>query len=113
MTLLARAVRLGNVGERERLRDREREASGLDQLTDLAERVDRAAGVAPAEPHPIPLGAGEIGDRDDVLSLAGQLDELGKHPTPGDIERDVDAVRSERANSLDKALAVGERLSSE
>jgi hypothetical protein len=45
VALLAHPVRLGNLGEREGLHDRERAASGLDQLTDLAERVDRAAGV--------------------------------------------------------------------
>jgi hypothetical protein len=45
VTVLADAVRLRDLGEREGLRDREREAPGLDQLADLGERVDRAAGV--------------------------------------------------------------------
>ena len=53
VTVLADAVRLGHLGQRERLRDREREAPGFDQLADLGERVDRAAGVAAAEPHPV------------------------------------------------------------
>ena len=35
MTLLADAVRLRDLGERKGLRDREREAPGLDQLADL------------------------------------------------------------------------------
>jgi hypothetical protein len=35
VALLAHPVRLGNLGEREGLRDREREAPGLDQLADL------------------------------------------------------------------------------
>jgi hypothetical protein len=36
VTTLADTVRLGNLGEREGLRDREREAPGLDQLADLS-----------------------------------------------------------------------------
>ena len=44
MTVLADAVRLRDIGEREGLRDWEREAPGLDQLADLGERVDRALG---------------------------------------------------------------------
>ena len=63
MTVLADAVRLRDPGEREGLRDREREAPGLDQLADLGERVDRAAGVPAAEPHPVLLRATEVGDR--------------------------------------------------
>ena len=41
VTVLADAVRPRDLGEREGLRDREREAPGLDQLADLGERVDR------------------------------------------------------------------------
>ena len=108
--LLAHPVRLGNLGEREGLRDREREAPGLDQLADLGERVDRAASVPAAEPHPMLLGAAEVGDRHDVLQTARELDELGKHPAPGDIKRDVNAVGHERANPLDQAFAVGDGL---
>jgi hypothetical protein len=110
VALLAHPVRLGHLGEREGLRDREREAPGLDQLADLAERVDRAASVPAAEPHPVLLRASEVGDRHDVLRAAGEFDELGQHPAPGDVERDVDAVGSERANPLDEALAVGDGL---
>src|SRR5437870_1271838 len=61
VALLAHPVRLGNFGEREGLRDREREAPGLDQLADPGDRVDRAAGVPAAEPHPMLLGAAEVG----------------------------------------------------
>ena len=110
VALLAHPVRLGNLGEGEGLRDREREAPGFDQLADLAERVDRAAGVPAAEPHPVLPGAAEVGERDDVPGAAGELDELGQHPAPGDVERDVNAVGRERANPLDEALAVGDRL---
>jgi hypothetical protein len=39
VTVLAGAVRRRDLGEREGLRDREREAPGLDQLADLGERV--------------------------------------------------------------------------
>jgi len=75
VTVLADAVRLGNLGEREGLRDREREAPGLDQLADLGECVHRAAGVPAAEPHPVLLRAAEVGDRHDVLRAARELDE--------------------------------------
>jgi len=101
----------GNLGEREGLRDREPEAPGLDQLADLAERVDRAASVPAAEPHPVLSGATEVGDRHDVPGAAGELDELGKHPAPGDVERGVGAVRREHANPPGQALAVGDGLS--
>ena len=48
-----------------------------------------------------------VGDRDDVPGAVGELNELGKRPVPGDVERDVDAVGRERANPLDEALGVG------
>ena len=110
MTLLAYAVRLRDLGKREGPRDREREAPGLDQLADLAERVDRAAGIAAAEPHPMFPGAAEVSDRDDVAGTVGELDELGKHPAPGDVERNVDASGRERADPPGEALAVGDGL---
>ena len=110
MTVLADAVRLRDLGEREGPRDREREAPGLDQLADLAERVDRAAGVPAAEPHPVLPRAAEVGDRHDVLRAARELDELGQDAAPGDVERGVDAVRRERANPPGQALAVGDGL---
>src|SRR5690349_24597411 len=110
VTVLADAVRLRDLGEREGLRDREREAPGLDQLADLGERVDRAASVPAAEPHPVLLRASEVGDRHDVLRTARELDELGQDAAPGDVERRADAVGSERANPLDEALAVGDGL---
>jgi hypothetical protein len=78
VAVLADAVRLRDVGEREGLGDREREASGLDQAADLGECVERPAGVPAAERHPVLLRAGEVGDRHDVLwaadELAGELD---------------------------------------
>src|ERR1700723_1003698 len=110
VTVLADAVRLRDLGEREGLRDREREAPGVDQLADLGERVDRAAGVPAAEPHPVLLRATEVGDRHDVLRAARELDELGQDAASGDVERRVDAVGRERANPLDEALAVGDGL---
>ena len=67
-----------------------------------------AAGVPAAEPHPVLPGAGEIGDREDVLRAAGELDELGKHPAPGGVERDVDAAGRERPDPPGQALAVGD-----
>src|SRR5262252_4377981 len=78
VTVLAEAVRLRDLGEREGPRDREREAPGLDQLADLGEHVDRAAGVPPAEPHPVLLRAMEVGDRHDVPRAARELDEVGQ-----------------------------------
>src|ERR1035438_2033435 len=96
VTVLADAVRLRDLGEREGLRDREREAPGLDQLADLGERVDRAASVPAAERHPVLLRATEVGDRHDVLRAARELDELGQDAAPGDVERGVDALGCER-----------------
>jgi len=55
-------------------------------------------------------GAGEVGDRHDLLRTAGELDQLGQHPAPGDVKRDVDAVGRERANPPGQAVAVGDRL---
>ena len=52
----------------------------------------------------------EVGDRHDVLRAARELDELGQDAASGDVERQVDAVGSERANPLDEALAVGDGL---
>jgi hypothetical protein len=57
-------VRLRDLGEREGLRDREREAPGLDQLADLGERVDRAHRNADlAGPR---MRIGEIHDLEDL-----------------------------------------------
>ena len=110
MTVLADAVRLRDLGEREDLRDREREAPRLDQLADLSEHVDRAASIPAAERHPVLLRATEVGDRHDVLRAARELDELGQDAAPGDVKRGVDAVRRERANPPGEALAVGDGL---
>src|ERR1700722_7987396 len=110
VTVLADAVRLRDLGEREGLHDRAREAPGLDQLADPGERMDRAAGVPAAEPHPVLLRATEVGDRHDVLPAARELDELGQDAAPGDVERRADAVRRERANPPGEALAVSNRL---
>ena len=60
--------------------------------------MDRAAGVAAAEPDPVLLRAAEVGDRDDVPGAAGELDELGQDAAAGDVERDVDAAGCERAD---------------
>jgi hypothetical protein len=64
VALLAHPVCLRDLGEREGLRDREREAPGLDQPADLTERVDRAAGVPAAERHTVLSRATEVGDRE-------------------------------------------------
>jgi hypothetical protein len=110
VTVLADAVRLRDLGQREGPRDREREAPGLDQLADLGERVDRAASVPAAEPHPVLPRATEVSDGHDALRAARELDELGQDAAPGDVQRDVDAVRRERANPPDEAIAVGDGL---
>jgi hypothetical protein len=110
VTVLADAVRLRDLGEWEGLRDREREAPGLDQLADVGDRVDRAAVRPAAERHPVLLRATEVGDRHDVLRAARELDEFGQDAAPGDVERHVDAVGRKRANPLDEALAVGDGL---
>src|SRR6185312_5213402 len=106
VTVLADAVRLRDLGEREGLRDREAEAPGLDQLADPGDRVDRAAGVPAAEPHPVLLRATEGGDRHDVLRAAREIDALGQHAVPGHVQRDVAAAGRARANPPGEALAV-------
>jgi hypothetical protein len=52
------------------------------------------------------LRATEVGDRHDVLRAARELDELGQHAAPGDVERHIDAVGRNRANPPYEALAV-------
>ncbi len=76
-------------------------------------RVDRAARVTRAEPYAITLRAGKVGDRDDVLRIAREFDELGRDAAPGDIERQVDATGSERADPLRHAVAVADGLGME
>jgi hypothetical protein len=51
--LLAQPVSLGDVGEWEGQRDWQGEAPRLDQLADLAEHVERAAGTPLLKPHPM------------------------------------------------------------
>src|SRR5436190_266702 len=113
VTVLADAVRRRDLGEREGLRDREPEAPGLDQLADPGERVDRAAGVPAAEPHPVLPGSAEVGDRHDLLRAAREFDELGQDAAAGDVERDVAGSGRERVNPPGEALAVGDRLGSQ
>jgi uncharacterized protein (DUF302 family) len=55
MTALAELMGLAGPLERERLRDREREAAGLDQRADLRERVDRASGPTGRSDSPAPI----------------------------------------------------------
>ncbi len=110
MTAFTGALRLRHLGQREGLDDRDREAAGFDQLADPGQCVDGATGVPAAEPHPMLPCAGEVGDRDDVLRAARELDELGQDAAPGDIERRVDAVRCESANPPDETLAIGDGL---
>jgi len=51
-----------------------------------------------------------VGGHDDVPGAVGELNELGKHPVPGDVERDVDAVGREGADPPGEALAIGDGL---
>ena len=69
--------------------------------------------VTAAERHPVLPRPPEVGDRDDMLGAAGELDELRQHSAPGDVERHIDAVGCERANPVHKALAVGDGLGPE
>lgn len=102
VSLFAYAVRLGDLGERERLRDRESEAPCLDQRADLTQHMDRPPGFAAAEAHPVPPRAGEVGDREDVLRPACLFDELGQHLASGSVERETAPVRRECAHPPDE-----------
>ena len=70
-------MRLGDVGERERLSDGKGEPPGGEQVGDQGERVRGTAGFPSAEADPVPLRSGEIGDRDDVGRRARELDQVG------------------------------------
>jgi hypothetical protein len=112
-TRLADAVCLRDVGQRECLADREREPPGLDQVPDLGRRLDRAARVTSDEPHVVTLRAGKVGDRDDVLRIACEFDELVPDGAPGDIERQFDTIGSERRDWLRHAVTVGDGFGAE
>ncbi len=106
-------MRLRDLGEWEGLRDREREAPGLDQRADLVERIDRTPGLAAAERHPVLPRAHEVGNRHDVLWPARQLDQLRQDATPGHVQCDVHPVGRECAHPYDETLAVRDRLGSD
>src|SRR3954470_13666578 len=112
MPLLAETMCFGRLGERERALDRDLEAAGLDQRGRLRQAFERAtlgaAGDLDAE-----LGRLEAGDRGDAAGVAGELDQIGEAVAAGGVEREVDAVRRERADALRHAVAVGRRLSAE
>src|SRR5436190_19759509 len=78
MARFADSVGLGDLGERERSHMRRQETTGLDQLTDLVEHVERAPGIPSAEPRSILLRAGEVRDRHDLLWTDRELDELSQ-----------------------------------
>src|SRR5690242_10342113 len=73
VAVLAGAVRLGDLGERKVCATGEREAPGLDQLADLREYVECAAGVLAAERHRVLLRATEVGDRHNLLWAGREL----------------------------------------
>jgi len=99
LAVLADAVRLRDIGEWEGLYDRKREVPGLDQLADLGERVQRAAGVTSAERHPVLLCPTEVSDCHDVIRGARKLDELGQDAAAGDVERATPSGASARTRS--------------
>jgi hypothetical protein len=96
VTFLADAVRLRDLDEREGLRDLEREAAGLDQLADLSERMDRAAGVPAAEGHSVLPRASEVGDRHNVLRAASTLLINGASGSVGSAAVQLAVVRGAR-----------------
>jgi hypothetical protein len=103
VTVLADAVRVGDLGEREGLRDRERETPGLDQLADLGEGMDRAAGLSAAEPHPVLPGSAKSATVTTRPVPPESSMGSASNPAPGD----VDAVESEHPNPPGEALAQG------
>src|SRR4051812_41810866 len=112
VTLLAHAVRVARLGEREGLRDRRLQAPRLEQRRGLAERLGgpevAAAGDLDAERR----GA-EVGDRRHAGRVAGERDEVRHGALARGVEREVDALGRERADALDEAVAVGRRLGAE
>ena len=86
-TGLANPMRFGDVGGRERLSDGQGEPSGAEQLGDQREGVGGPSGVASAEAHLVLPRSGEVGDRDDVLRSAGELDQAGQESPFFGLER--------------------------
>src|ERR1700712_5202184 len=97
---------LGDVGQRERLCNVEGEPPGLDQFADLGKYVECPTGVAPAEPNAELLGAGEVGDCDDVFGAAREVDEAGQHAAARDVECSVDAAGSKFTDPGDHVVAI-------
>src|SRR4051812_15133360 len=112
MSFLAEAMRFGRFGERERALDRDLEAAGLDQRGRLGQAFERAALGAAADLD-AELGRLEAGDRRDAAGVAGELDQVGEAVAAGGVEREVHAVRRERADALGHAVTVGGRLGAE
>jgi hypothetical protein len=110
VTVLADAVRLRDLGERKVC------ATGDEKRPDsIRSPISASAWTArPASPllnlTPYSLRAVEVGDRQDVLRAARELDQFEQDAAPGDVEREVDAVGRERSNPLDEAPAVGDGL---
>src|SRR4051794_4716015 len=109
VTLLAHAVRVARLGEREGLRDRRLQAPGLEQRRGLAERLGgpevAAAGDLDAERR----GA-EVGDRRHAGGVAGERDELRDVALAGRVEREVDSLRRQRPDPLFQSRPIGRRL---
>src|SRR5919109_1751419 len=87
--------------------------SELDQVADLGQHIDRAARITPAESHAVLLGPGEIGDGDDVVRAAGELDQLRQNAAAGDVQREIDTIGRKRTDSLSHAVTVGDRSGAE
>ena len=79
-----------------------------------AGRARRArAGVAAAEPHAVLLRTSEVGDGDHLLGPPASSMSSRQDTAAGDVERQVDAVGSERADPLRHAVTVGDGFGAE
>ena len=87
---------LGDLRHRQHVRDRQRERAVVDQRDDVVERVPGAIGAAAGEANALLLRAREVGDRDDVVRSAGELDERRDAAAQRDVDRAVDTAGRER-----------------
>ncbi len=101
-------MRFGDPVEREGVHPGKGEAAAFDERAEFAEDVEGPAVVPAAEGHPVLLGAGEVGEGDDVSGAAAELDEPGQRSVSGDVQGPVDAAGGQGADGRPEGVAVGD-----